>query len=303
MTTTRSRNHVPLSAIMLIACAVLCFALLDATIKHLTQRYSIMFLVWTRYCVHALAMVLWLAPTMRWGMLRTRRVPLQTVRGALLVMSSLAFVSALKYLPLAEASALNYMTPVLVTILAVRFLGERMTAQRLGFVAAAVVGMLLIVRPGSGVFGAASLFALASAGLYATYQILTRKLAGDDARVSNFYPAIVGSALLTLALPWFGLPTTLTWIDGAMIVVAGLLGTFGHFMFISAFQRAPASALTPFTYVQLVWATLIGWIVFDNFPDGFALAGMVLITASGLVIAWHERRQAQRAVAAPTAVD
>lgn len=303
MTLARGRAQVPLSAILLIVSAVLCFALLDATIKYLTQRYPIPFLVWARYSVQALAMVLWLAPTMRWGLLKSRRVPLQTVRGALLALSSVSFVSGLKYLPLAEASALNYMAPVLVTILAVRFLGERMTALRIGFVIAAIIGMLLIVRPGLGVLGAASLFALGSACLYACYQVLTRKLAGDNVMVSLFYPAIVGTVLMTLALPWFGLPATMTWIDGGMIVGGGLVGTLGHFMFISAFQRAPASALTPFTYVQLVWATLVGWIVFGSFPDGYALAGMLVITGSGLVIAWHERRRAQRGVAEPTAVD
>jgi drug/metabolite transporter (DMT)-like permease len=303
MTRVRGRAYVPLSAILLIVSAVLCFALLDATIKNLTQRYPIPFLVWARYSVQALAMVLWLAPTMRWGLLKSQRVPLQTVRGALLVMSSLSFVNGLKYGPRAAASALSYMTPVLVTILAVRFLGERMTRLRIGFVIAAIIGMLLIVRPGSGVLGPASLFALGSACLYATYQVLTRKLAGDDVMVSLFYPAIVGTVLMTLALPWFGLPAAVTWIDGGIIVGGGLVGTLGHFMFISAFQRAPASALTPFTYVQLVWATLVGWAVFDNFPDAYALAGMLLITGSGFVIAWHERRQVRRGVAEPTAID
>jgi drug/metabolite transporter (DMT)-like permease len=303
MTRGRGRQHVPLRAILLIVSAVLCFAVLDAAVKLLTQRYSIPFLVWARYSVQAVAMLLWLAPTMRWGLLKSRNMPLQTVRGALLVMSSLSFVSGLKYLPLAEAIALNYTTPVLVTILAVAFLGERMTPQRVGFVVAALIGMLLIVRPGSGVFGAASLFALGSAGFYAVYQILTRILAGDDARVSLFYPAFMGTLLLTAGLPWFDLPTTVPWSDGAMIVGTGLLGTLGHFMFIRAFQLGPASALTPFSYMQLVWATMVGWLAFGTFPDGYALAGMLVITASGLLIAWHERRQAQAGVVELTAVD
>ena len=88
-----------------------------------------------------------------------------------------------------------------------------------------------------------------------------------------------------------------------LIVVAGLLGTVGHFMFIRAFQHAPASALTPFTYLQLVWATLIGWAAFDRFPDRYALAGMGVITCSGLLVALHERRRARAALDQPPVVD
>ena len=93
------------------------------------------------------------------------------------------------------------------------------------------------------------------------------------------------------------------WADVALIAVTGLLGTMGHLAFILAFQRAPASALTPFSYMHLVWATLIGWIVFGNFPDAWTLAGMAVIAGSGLLIAMHDRRRAKGAPQEPTAVD
>jgi EAL domain-containing protein (putative c-di-GMP-specific phosphodiesterase class I)/uncharacterized membrane protein len=146
-------------------------------------------------------------------------------------------------------------------------LRERLTWVRMALVGAGIAGMLLIVRPGTEVFQGAALLVLGSASLYAMYQILTRKLAAEDIRVTLFYPAIVGTALLTVALPWIGTDVDVSWTDALLIVVAGLLGTVGHFMFIRAFQHAPASALTPFTYLQLVWATLIGWAAFDRFPD------------------------------------
>jgi len=163
--------------------------------------------------------------------------------------------------------------------------------------------MFLIVRPGSVVFQGAALLALGSAVFYGTFQILTRMLAGEDSRVLLFYPAIIGTVMMTVLLPWLGIDVAMPWADVAFIGAAGLLGTVGHFLFILAFQRAPASALTPFTYMQLVWATLIGWLAFGNFPDAWTLAGMAVIGGSGLLIALHERRRAKGAVPEPTVVD
>jgi drug/metabolite transporter (DMT)-like permease len=299
----RPQAHVPLSAILLIVGAVLCFTFLDATVKALADRYPIPLLVWARYAVQLLVILLWLLPRMGAGLLRTPRIRLQLVRAAILPLSSLCFFSALRYLPLAEATAINYATPVLVIILAVLFLGERMTRSRIALVLAGIAGMFLIVRPGSVVFQGAALLALGSAVFYGTFQILTRTLAGEDSRVLLFYPALIGTLMMTALLPWLGIGFEMPWTDVAVITVAGLLGTIGHFFFILAFQRAPASALTPFTYMQLVWATLIGWVAFGNFPDTWTLAGMAVIGGSGFLITVHERRRAKGAAPEPTAVD
>ena len=295
--------HVPPSAILLIVTSVLCFTVLDAVVKFLTQRYPVPLLVWARYGVQALAMALWLLPQMGTALLRTKRLRLHLLRGAILPFSSLCFFSALKYLPLAEATAINYSTPVLVIILAVIFLGERMTRSRIALVIAGIAGMFLIVRPGSEVFQGAALLALGAAVFYGVFQILTRKLASEDSRVLLFYPAIVGALMLTAALPWYGVAVEMPWPDVLLIVFTGLFGTVGHFLFILAFQRAPASALTPFTYMQLVWATLVGWVAFGTFPDTWTIAGMVVIAGSGLLIALHERRRARSMLREPTVVD
>jgi len=296
-------GHVPPSAIALITTSVLCFTILDAVIKSLTPRYPIPMLVWARYGVQALAMALWLLPQMGAALVRTRRLRLQLVRGAILPFSSLCFFTALKYLPLAEATAINYTTPVLVIVLAVIFLDERMTRPRIALVIAGIAGMLVIVRPGSEVFQGAALLALGAAVFYGTFQILTRELATEDSRVLLFYPAVVGTVMMSAGLPWYGVTISMPWTDVALVLATGLLGTLGHFLFILAFQRAPASALTPFTYMQLVWATLVGWLAFGSFPDAWTLAGMGVIAGSGLLIALHERRRAQGALQEPTAVD
>jgi len=295
--------HVPTMAVVMIAGAVACFSLLDVIVKSLAPRHPVPLLVWARWGFQAVAMLVWLAPTMGLDMVRTRQLRMQLLRGVLLVASSLFFVSALKYLPLAEATALNYTTPTLVVLLAVVVLRERMTKARIGFVIAGAIGMLLIVQPGAEFFKGASLLALAAAVCYAMYQISTRMLAGEDPRVTLFYPAVIGTLVMTLGWPWFGRPIAMTWEEAALLALAGVLGTVGHFLFILAFARAPASALTPFTYLQLVWATLLGWIAFGDFPDRLTLIGMGIIGGSGLLLTWHERRRALILPPEPPAVD
>ena len=285
--------HVPTSAIVLVASSVLCFTILDTITKFTTQRYPVPVLVWARYAVQAAAMLVWLGPSMRLGLLRTNRLGLQIFRAMLLLASSLLFVLALRSLPLAVATAVNYTTPIIVVLLARIVLGERLTTARVAFVAAGVLGMLLIVRPGTDVFRGAALFALAAAVFYASYQVTTRMLAGENPRVLLFYPALLGTIVLSLLAPGFDWPDAMPWAHVALIVCGGLFGTLGHFLFILAFRHAPASAITPFTYMQLVWATLAGWVVYRDFPDGVAIVGMTVIAGSGLLITLHERRRAR----------
>ena len=298
-------GHVPPSAILLIVGAVACFSLLDSIVKFLATRYSVPMLVWARYAVQAIAIVLWLGPTMRSQLLHTRQLRLQLARGAILLVSSLLFFNALKYLPLAEATAINYTTPTLVILLSVVVLKERMTPPRWAFVAAGLAGMLLIVRPSAAILHSGALLALGAAGFYATFQIMTRKLSAEDPRVTLFYSALCGTVLLTLVLPFVDQPAEMPWLHIALVGIMGVLGTAGHFLFILAFRNAPASGLTPFTYMQIVWATLLGWGVFGHFPDAAALAGMAIIAGSGLLLAWHERRRAPvlAETQEPTAID
>jgi drug/metabolite transporter (DMT)-like permease len=299
----RTHAHVPPAAIAMIAASVLCFTVLDSIVKSMAHLYPVPVLVWARYVVQMVALVIWLGPGIGRALLRVKRPRLHLFRAGLLPFSSVFFVASLKYLPLAEATAINYSTPVIVVILAVVFLRERMTQARIALVIAGVAGMFLIVRPGSAMFQGAALFALAAAVCYAVFQILTRKLAAEDWRVLLFYPAFIGTLMMTAVLPWFAIGIEAPWIDWALIVAAGLMGTLGHFLFILAFQRGPASALTPYTYVHLVWATLSGWLVFGSFPDAWTLAGMAVITGSGLLIALHERRRARGAPREPPGVE
>lgn len=285
-------EHVPVRAVLLICAATACFATLDAVIKALSARYPVPLLVWARWTIQALAIVAWLAPKSGARFLRTRLVRSHLLRGGVLIVSSVMFVYALADLPLANVTALSYAAPMMVVVLSVVLLDERVTPARIAFVVAGAIGMILVVRPGSEMFRGASLLALASAGCFALFQVLTRKMAEEDPGALLFYPAAVGALALAIPLAFTLESIAMPWADVMTLVSGGMAGTFGHFMLVLAFRRAPASALTPFTYMHLVWATMLGWAVFGTFPDGYALAGIAIIAGSGLLITLHERRRA-----------
>ncbi len=278
------------SAAGLVVLTVFCFSLIDAMSKDLAQRYSVGFVVWARYVVQLAGLSAWLLPTLGMRVLRTRHLRLHFVRGMLLAGSSMFAVLAFRYLPLADATALNYSSPTLVAVMAVLVLKERMTRMRIAFVIAGIVGMLMIVRPGTDVFHGAAVFSVCGAACYALYQVLTSKLAGESGLTLLFYGVAVGLATCTLMLPWFTVSTSIPLRDIAALLASGVLATLGHFLLIRAYQRAPASAIAPFTYMQLVFATAMGWLAFGQLPDAWTQAGMVVIAGSGIVVLWLERR-------------
>lgn len=299
----RQHAHVPLSAVLLIVCATACFTSVDVSVKHLSQRYPVPLIVWARWGVQALFVLAVVGPRMRGAMLRTQRLPLHLLRAVLLIASSLCFFSALRYLPLADSTALNYTAPIMVTLMAGWFLGERLTRPRWAFVIAGFVGMLLIVRPGNTLLGPAALLALAAAALYAVFQVITRVLAREPLMVLLAYPSLVGTLLLSLGAPFVPSEGAYPSSDLAAFVGIGVVGSVGHLLFIKAFQRASASAIAPFTYIQLVWSTLAGWLVFGTLPDGWTATGIVVIAGSGIVLMGYERWRASGLHAAPAAVD
>ncbi|HZQ61401.1 MAG TPA: EamA family transporter, partial [Casimicrobiaceae bacterium] len=163
--------HIPAAAIALIVGAVLCFSILDGIVKSLVPRYPVALLVWVRYGVQALALLVVFGPNMGTRVARTSHLSMQLVRGVILVLSSIFFVNALRSMPLADATAINYSTPTVVVVLAVLLLNEKMTHARGAFVVAGMFGMILIVRPGADLFRGASLLVVAAAACYAAFQI------------------------------------------------------------------------------------------------------------------------------------
>lgn len=278
-------------AILLMLAAVLCFALLDATAKHLSQTYPVPMLVWSRYTLHCLLMLLFLAPSMRWKLVSTRRPAMQIVRALMLVGTTGFAMAAFRHLPLAETTALIFVTPLLVALLAGPFLGEKLRPLHWGASIFGFAGALLIARPGGALNLTGILLVLSAALCYSVYQIQTRQLSPSEGTLTMlFYTALVGTVSMTLAAPLYWGGPWPDWTDGLMIASLGLYGGTGHLLLTRAFRMAPATTLSPFLYVQLVWATLLGWLVFDHWPDGTTLLGMAIIAASSVALVLMQRR-------------
>ncbi|MCC6609114.1 MAG: DMT family transporter [Burkholderiales bacterium] len=279
-----------LRGILLIVTAVSIFAIMDTTAKYLSQTYPVPAIVWYRYCFQALFMLVVLGPRMKLDLVRTRRPGLQVTRAAVLALSTLIYFSALSLMPIAEAAAITYLAPLLLTAFSVLLLRERVSPATWVAVATGFVGVLIIIRPGGEVFRPAALLPLATAFCFATYQLMTRQLAGIDSSLATlFYSALVGAMLLSFVVPFYWLaPQSL--FHGLLLAMLGILGSVGHFVLIRAFGHAPASVLAPFVYAQLVSVLILGYLVFGDFPDRWTLLGMGIIVASGAFVASRGRR-------------
>jgi len=278
-----------LRGILLMVAAVGTFVLMDTVAKYLTRWYPVPLIVWARYASNLAVLLAFLAARGELGLLRTARPGLQFARGLLLALATLLFFTSLSVLPLADANAIGFAMPLFVAALAVPMLGERLEMARLLAILAGLAGALFIVRPGSDLFTPYALLPLGMAVCNALYQILTRKVAGLEPPLTSLvWGAIVGAVLLSVIAPF-------VWVSpqavshGVLIVVIGILASIGHFLLIRAYDYASATLLVPFTYSALVWAMLLGWLVFGDFPDGWSLVGMGIIVVSGLYLANRQR--------------
>ena len=286
----------PRQGILLMLAALLLFSCLDATAKHLSYTYAIPLLVWARYTLHCLLMVVFLAPSLRWRLLATEKPVSQVVRALMLLGTTGFAMASFRLMPLAEATAVIYVTPLAVSLLAGPVLGEQVGPVRWLAVVAGFAGVLAIARPGGDLSAAGVAFALAAAACNTVYQLQTRLLSpGESPLTLLFYTALVGMLAMTMALPWIARGPLPTPTDAVLIATLGLYGGLGHYLLIRAFRVTPASTLSPFSYSQLIWATLLGWLVFGNLPDAAAALGMAVIAASGLAVAVAGARIARTA--------
>ncbi|MEZ5646682.1 MAG: DMT family transporter [Burkholderiaceae bacterium] len=289
MTHDNHRPHV-LQGVLLLVAATACFAVLDTGVKVVGAAISVLVAVWFRYLFQALSVTLFMLPTRGLRLWHTRRLRLQLVRGMLLfTVSALSFVSV-QYMPVGEFTAIVMVTPLVVTLLAALFLHEKVSPLRWMLVAGGFGGALMVVRPGGQLFGWVSLLPLAMVTAYASFQILTSRMARtEDPMTMHLYTGWVGTLASTLLLPlvWQAIPDLRTL---ALLCLIGLMGTVGHFLLILAFARAPASTLSPYLYSQIGFAMACGWLVFDHVPGGFELAGMALIVLCGGSASWLTAR-------------
>lgn len=284
----------PLKGILLTCLVALIFASMDSLAKFLALAHGVVLVTWVRYFAQTALLSAWLLPRQGLGLLRVNCPGLQVLRGLSQLGISLFFFSALRFLPLGEATAVQFLAPLLVTLLAMPILGERARPIQWLAVAIGFVGVLIIVRPGGGLLTPAMLLPLGSATCYALYQLLTRRIGSrDPALTSNLVSGVIGLGGMSLLLPWFweGWPT-LPYLLGMLAL--GSIGVVGHLLMTRAFHYSSPVLLAPFSYLQILFAALLGLLIFAHRPDGGALLGMAVIISAGLLSAWVQARGARR---------
>ncbi|MFM2053374.1 MAG: hypothetical protein RL456_1411 [Pseudomonadota bacterium] len=287
----------PLHGALLVIAAVALFACFDAGVKVASAFASVGLVVWARYMFQVGFTAATVLPRRGTALLRTARPGMQLLRGlSLLTLSVLAFFS-LKVMPVGEFTAVVMLTPLLITLLATLMLGERVSAVRWLLLAGGLAGALVVIRPqGEHDLGWAALLPLGLVASNALFQILTSRLARtDDPATTHFYTGLTGAALTSVLLPWSW--QTLSPAGWGLLVLLGVLSSSGHFLLILGYMRASASALTPFLYFQIVFATLVGWIWFGHAPDALTLAGIAVITTCGALGTWWAQRETRQAAA------
>jgi drug/metabolite transporter (DMT)-like permease len=279
-------------AFVLVTLAVLMLSVLDATMKYLVHHYSLPMAAWGRYFFHLASFGLWILAAYGPIAVRTRRLPLQIVRALLLVAMTFLFVAALGLLPLADVTAINFLSPIVVTALSATVLRESVDWRRWLAVLVGFAGVLVIVRPGGEAVNWGALLALGATFFFALYQIATRALAPTDAAATTlFYTALVGTVATSLIVPFFWVAPTVS--DSALMVMAGVMGGGGHYLLIHAYRHAQASLIAPIFYVQIVFSAAFGFVLFDEVPDLWTGVGAALIILGGLWI-WSQERRAKR---------
>jgi drug/metabolite transporter (DMT)-like permease len=281
----------PIKGIALICLAVLLFASHDTLSKYLSGFYPVVMVVWARYVVHTLLMLAIFVPRSGFSVVvRTQRPGLQFLRALCLIGTSLLFITGLRYIPLAEATAVSFLAPLLVTALSVPLLHERVTRNQWLAVLGGFVGVLIVVRPGGALFTPAILLPLCSALCFGCYQLITRLLSGvDSPTTSNFLTGIFNSLIMSALLPFFW--STPTLLHGLFMVGLGTCGMLGHMLLTQAFRHAAPAMLAPFSYGQILFAGMYGYLIFDHMPDSFGVIGIGVICLSGLAVAWGQRKR------------
>ncbi|MBL0917396.1 MAG: DMT family transporter [Hydrogenophaga sp.] len=279
-----------LTGIGLLIAATACFAVLDTSVKLAGAIVSVLLVIWFRYVFHAVAVTAIMLPLRGRAVLRTGHPRFQLLRGVLLLSLSMMGFIALQQMPVGEFTAILMVTPLAVTLLGATVLRERVSAWQWLLVAGGFMGVLLVVRPDSGDIGWAGLLPLAMVFISAWFQILTARMARtEDPMTMHLYTGWVGAIAASALLPfvWQAIPDGRTL---ALLVLIGVMGTVGHLLLILAYQRAPASTLSPYLYTQIAFAMLTGWLVFGHTPGPIELAGIALIVACGAVNGWRAAR-------------
>ena len=273
--------------ILLMIGAIFCFASMDATAKYLMKEIGPAQTIWARYTVQAILVTVLILPKINiYG--KTKYPKLQFLRSVALMMATTLFFFAFSKLGLAEASAIFNISPVLITLGAFLFLREQIGPRRVIGIVVSLLGALIIIRPGSGVFTIYALLPLGAAIFYSTYSLVTRFVGADESPwTSLFYSAIFGAICYSIYIVFHWNPMS----NNALFltIIIGLFGTAGHICLIRALTLGEASLVAPFIYTNLLFTTIWGLVLFGNFPDFWTIGGALIIVAAGVYV-WARDR-------------
>lgn len=284
------RAERPSLGILYMLFAFVMFTGIDTLSKLMGQDgYHPVQISWGRLMIQ---LALLLPFVMRTGFIRvvsTGHPYMQSVRGVVMAIAAIAFVAGLETLPLATMTSINFVSPFLITILSIFFLKEHVGYHRWIAIAVGFIGALIVIRPGAGAFDPGALYALTAALSWAVGVVATRYVQREDNALTTIFFTVVIGTLITSAMvaPYWKPIEGNAWL---YLVGIGLLSTAGQLLMIASLRHAEPSAVAPFTYTQLIWATIIGLLVFGDFPDSWTWVGSAIIIASGLYV-WHRERQ------------
>ncbi len=288
----------PLRALALLIGAQTLFALLDAIGKTLSHDIGIPLIALVRHAGQAVLMIAILGPRMGRQLFVTRHVGLQVWRGLAMAGFTLFFFTALFRLPQAEATAINFITPFIVMLLAGRVLAEKVARVRWLGAGVGFLGMLVLVRPNSHLDQIGVVFALLTVVCNVSFQLLTRRLAQVENSFTTMFisaavSVVIAAALLPLQDYWGGWPTSLSTQQLLMLATLGVLGAVSQWCLIRAYVWSSVSFIAPLLFMQLIWSTTTGYLFFDQLPDQYSLIGIVVILVSGVATMFFATRSEQ----------
>jgi drug/metabolite transporter (DMT)-like permease len=276
--------------IFCVIAATACFAVLDTTSQLIGLAAPLVMVQWLRYLIQALSSAAVIAQAREFNNLRITRPTLHITRGLLMLITTMLGFTSLRYVPVADFTAIAMLTPLVVTLASTRLLGEQVPPLRWTLAAGGFAGVLIIIRPLSHTFQPAVLLVLLLVLTGAAFQILTAyMMRTESASHTHLASGITGFIVMSCALPffWQALPLKI-W---GLIVIVGFAASTGHLLFNMAFKRVPASVATPYLYTQIGFAALGGWLVFGRVPDAYSWLGMALVALCGIANAWVLMRE------------
>ncbi len=291
---TAKRGNQTLVAIALMVGAVWTFGGIEAIAKILVVDMSVPLILWFRLCFFMLFVGFLIRPT-RWpGLLANPKASWLSIRALMPLTASLLTHIAFKTMTLADVTAITFASPFFLTALSVLLLGERVGVHRWTAIGIGFVGVLVIIRPGPGVFDWISLLPVGAAFLYACFQLTTRYVSaggGTDPNSTLLYTGLIGLVATSLFVPFFWQIPTLD--QFGLLALSGALHLMSHYFLIHAFSRAPAAVLSPFNFTKMLAAVLLGYLIFSELPDLRSILGIAIVVSSGLYMLYRERAQAR----------